>query len=144
MFLYIGPCRAASSYMLGRDRMVQWCGTVCVECPVIQPDTHQLLLYVYRFEIIYLGDFLSLQTEVFNDLFTYKIGKDEWRIVKGGAGPGPRSGHAAIALPFNRGEMWLFGGEYTTKTESQFYHYNDLWTLNLETRTWNRITSVCS
>ena len=36
------------------------------------------------------------------------------------------------------GELWMFGGEYTSPSQSQFYHYNDLHVLHLATLRWEK------
>lgn len=54
-------------------------------------------------------------------------------------GPPPRTSHQAVIIPSNKGELWIFGGEFTTKSESQFYHYRDLWVLQLDTKQWTQI-----
>jgi len=38
--------------------------------------------------------------------------------------------------------MWIFGGEFSSPTQSQFYHYRDLWVFNLKEQTWQKIKSV--
>jgi len=35
--------------------------------------------------------------------------------------------------------MWVFGGEFSSPNNSQFYHYKDLWVLHLKTHTWEHI-----
>lgn len=75
----------------------------------------------------------------FNDLFVYLIDKDEWRQVTSPNSPLPRSGHAwtrSIA-----GDIYLFGGEFSSPKQGTFYHYNDFWKLNPSTREWTRIES---
>ena len=37
--------------------------------------------------------------------------------------------------------MWLFGGEYASPSESQFYHYRDLWLFHLGTKRWEKIVT---
>lgn len=37
--------------------------------------------------------------------------------------------------------MWVFGGEFTSPKGGQFYHYNDLWVLDLAERTWEKISA---
>ncbi|KAL8937631.1 MAG: hypothetical protein Q9211_003584 [Gyalolechia sp. 1 TL-2023] len=75
----------------------------------------------------------------FNDLFVYLIDKDEWRRVTSPNSPLPRSGHAwtrSVA-----GDVYLFGGEFSSPKQGTFYHYNDFWKLNPSTREWTRIES---
>lgn len=40
---------------------------------------------------------------------------------------------------FNRGELWVFGGEFTSPTETQFYHYKDLWRFSLTEKKWEKV-----
>ncbi|KAF4532118.1 hypothetical protein B566_EDAN004124 [Ephemera danica] len=70
---------------------------------------------------------------MFNDLLFYNISKREWTCVKIPGGPAPRSGHQMIAVPGGKGgQLWVFGGEYSSSSQSQFYHYKDLWWRKLE------------
>jgi len=64
---------------------------------------------------------------VYNDLFQYSTKKNEWkRLLRPGA-PTPRCSHQAVALARNGGQMWVFGGEFTNPSGSQFHHFGDLW-----------------
>ncbi|KAL8640473.1 MAG: hypothetical protein Q9228_002614 [Teloschistes exilis] len=75
----------------------------------------------------------------YNDLFIYLIDKDEWRKVTSPNSPLPRSGHAwtrSVA-----GDIYLFGGEFSSPKQGTFYHYNDFWKLDPATREWTRIES---
>jgi len=67
------------------------------------------------------------QTVVYNDLIFYNIIKKTWTIVQAPGAPPSRCGHQMVALPTNKGQLWVFGGEFTSTTESQFHHYRDLW-----------------
>ncbi|KAL9596250.1 MAG: hypothetical protein Q9219_005911 [cf. Caloplaca sp. 3 TL-2023] len=73
----------------------------------------------------------------FNDLFVYLIDKDEWRRITSPNSPLPRSGHAWTRN--NAGEIYLFGGEFSSPKQGTFYHYNDFWKLNPTSREWSRI-----
>jgi len=46
----------------------------------------------------------------------------------------------AVALAQLGGQLWIFGGEFASPTQSQFYHYKDLWLLNLKDTVWQKIT----
>ena len=35
--------------------------------------------------------------------------------------------------------MWVFGGEFTSPTESQFYHYKDLWCFHFSSKRWEKV-----
>jgi len=37
------------------------------------------------------------------------------------------------------GQLWIFGGEFASPSQSQFYHYKDLWLLNLKDSVWQKI-----
>ena len=39
------------------------------------------------------------------------------------------------------GQMWIFGGEYATPSESQFHHYKDLWVYHFKSRRWEKIVA---
>ncbi|XP_077300843.1 kelch domain-containing protein 4 [Arctopsyche grandis] len=81
------------------------------------------------------------KTYVYNNLFVYNIAKNEWRIIKAPGAPPPRSAHQAVTLSSNKGELWIFGGEYTSPTEMQFYHYKDLWLYSLSDKKWQKVES---
>uniref|UniRef100_A0A224XNU8 Kelch domain-containing protein 4 n=1 Tax=Panstrongylus lignarius TaxID=156445 RepID=A0A224XNU8_9HEMI len=95
----------------------------------------------YKDELIMFGGEYhnGHETWVYKDLFIYKITTDEWIFLKIPGGPPPRTSHQAVVVPSNKGELWIFGGEFTTKSESQFYHYRDLWVLQLDTKQWTQI-----
>lgn len=46
-----------------------------------------------------------------------------------------------VASSANKGQLWVFGGEFASPTQSQFYHYKDLWVLHLATNQWEKIAS---
>ena len=39
------------------------------------------------------------------------------------------------------GQLWVFGGEFTSPTESQFYHYKDLWCFHFSSKRWEKMTA---
>lgn len=69
----------------------------------------------------------NFQTSVYNDLFFYNIPNNTWTLVKAPSGPAPRCGHQMVVTSANKGQLWVFGGEFASPTQSQFYHYRDLW-----------------
>ncbi|CAL8578998.1 Kelch repeat-containing protein 3 [Xanthoria parietina] len=75
----------------------------------------------------------------YNDLFVYLIDKDEWRKVTSPNSPLPRSGHAWSRS--TAGDIYLFGGEFSSPKQGTFYHYNDFWKLDPSSREWTRIES---
>ncbi|XP_068142638.1 kelch domain-containing protein 4 [Drosophila tropicalis] len=90
--------------------------------------------------IMFGGEFYNgAKVCVYNDLFFYNIKSKEWKQLRSPAGPTPRSGHQMVSLASNGGELWMFGGEHASPSQLQFYHYKDLWNLNLKTRKWEKI-----
>lgn len=75
-----------------------------------------------------------------NELFVYNILRDEWRVVTSPNTPLPRSGHA-WTRGGNAGNVWLFGGEFSSPKQGTFYHYGDFWRLDEKAREWSRIES---
>ncbi|KAL9015650.1 MAG: hypothetical protein Q9185_006961 [Variospora sp. 1 TL-2023] len=96
------------------------------------PSNSSLLLFGGEY-------FNGASATFFNDLFVYLIEKDEWRKVTSPNSPLPRSGHAWTRS--TAGDIYLFGGEFSSAKQGQFYHYNDFWQLNPSSREWTRIES---
>ncbi|CAG9839318.1 unnamed protein product [Diabrotica balteata] len=101
---------------------------------VAHPEKEQLILYGGEF-------FNGQKTFVYGDLFFYNIPNNKWTVVKAPNGPPPRCGHQMVVSSANKGQLWVFGGEFTTPTQSQFYHYRDLWVFHLATKQWEKITA---
>ena len=38
--------------------------------------------------------------------------------------------------------MYIFGGEFTSPSQNQFYHYKDLWRLNLQDYKWEQLKDI--
>nr|CAD7193542.1 unnamed protein product [Timema douglasi] len=93
--------------------------------------------------ILFGGEYFNGQKEyVYNDLFFYNIPRNQWLLLKAPAGPPPRCGHQAVALSANKGQLWVFGGEYSSPSQSQFYHYRDLWVYHFADKKWEKITTA--
>jgi len=76
---------------------------------------------------------------VYGDLAVYNLKKKSWtRIQSPGAAP-PRCAHQAVLTATDGGQLWIFGGEYASPSQSQFYHYKDLWVFYLKTKKWEKI-----
>ncbi|RZC36859.1 Kelch 4 domain containing protein [Asbolus verrucosus] len=96
------------------------------------PDKEQLILYG--------GEFYNGQkTFVYNDLFFYNIPTGTWTVVRAPAGPPPRCSHQMVATSANKGQLWLFGGEFVSPSQAQFYHYRDLWVYHMAKKQWEKI-----
>jgi Domain of unknown function (DUF4110)/Galactose oxidase, central domain len=76
----------------------------------------------------------------YNDLFVYNVNRDEWKLVTSPNSPLPRSGHA-WCRGGNAGGIYLYGGEFSSPKQGTFYHYNDFWRLDPQSREWTRLES---
>lgn len=75
----------------------------------------------------------------FNDLHIYHIDRDVWKTVTSPNAPLPRSGHAWCRGGNQAQYVYLFGGEFSSPKQGTFYHYNDFWRLEPNTREWMRL-----
>jgi hypothetical protein len=90
--------------------------------------------------VLFGGDFFDgNKVYMFNDLFIYSIKKGVWTKIKAPNAPPPRAFHQSVIVSRNNGELWVFGGEFSSPSQSQFYHYNDLWMFSFQTKQWNKI-----
>ena len=46
----------------------------------------------------------------------------------------------AVLVSQGGGQLWVFGGEFTSPTESQFYHYKDLWCFHFASKRWEKVS----
>ena len=92
--------------------------------------------------IIFGGEYFNgHQTFMYNDVFIYNIKKCEWIKQFIPNPPPPRCSHQAVAVSKEGGQLWIFGGEFASPNNSSFYHYKDLWVLNLKDHTWKQVKS---
>ncbi|EKX32725.1 hypothetical protein GUITHDRAFT_82055, partial [Guillardia theta CCMP2712] len=77
---------------------------------------------------------------VYNHLFRLKENKGvlTWSQVTSPNTPKPRSSHQAVA---SRTHLYIFGGEFTSPSQMQFYHHKDMWRLDAANCQWEEITS---
>ncbi|KAK5643058.1 hypothetical protein RI129_009225 [Pyrocoelia pectoralis] len=101
---------------------------------VPHPDKDELILFGGEF-------FNGQKTFIYNDLFFYNVQSNSWTLIQSPAGPPPRCGHQMVTTSVNKGQLWVFGGEYASPTQSQFYHYKDLWVFHLDCNKWEKVTS---
>ncbi|XP_059160782.1 kelch domain-containing protein 4-like [Physella acuta] len=99
---------------------------------VSHPEREELLMFGGEY-------FTGNKMFVYNDLFSYQIKKNEWLHISIPNAPPPRSAHQAVTVSHQGGQMWVFGGEFSSHTQSQFYHYKDLWLLHLRDKKWEEI-----
>jgi len=93
-------------------------------------------------EIIFFGGefYDGKKTLLNNDFLLYNIKRSEWTQMFSPAGPPARSSHQAVAVTQNGGELWIFGGEFVSLSESQFFHYKDLWCFHFSSKRWEKVT----
>lgn len=95
-------------------------------------NSNQLLLFGGEY-------FNGALATFFNDLHIYYIDRDLWKTVTSPNAPLPRSGHAWCRGGNQAGTVYLFGGEFSSPKQGTFYHYNDFWSLEPNTREWTRL-----
>jgi len=90
--------------------------------------------------VLFGGEFHNGQKTVMNnDLLFYDIKRGDWKQVKSPGAPPPRCSHQAVVSAQSGGQMWVFGGEYASPSETQFHHYRDLWVYHFATKRWEKI-----
>lgn len=85
-------------------------------------------------------------THVYNNLYLFDTRKCEWKEVSCPSQPVARSAHQAVVMLRGEGEplMYVFGGEYQSPSASQFHHFNQLYTLSLDTYHFTLLTPATS
>ncbi|KAL7067449.1 kelch motif family protein [Cryptosporidium serpentis] len=106
----------------------------------IHPITGELLIFG--------GEYYDGQNvKIYHDLYKWNIERNEWKKVILSSpqksndcysgGPKPRCSHQSVI--FND-HLFIHGGEYST--EHQFYHFRDLWKLNLKSYIWYEVKTT--
>ncbi|XP_055624631.1 kelch domain-containing protein 4 [Toxorhynchites rutilus septentrionalis] len=89
------------------------------------------------------GEFFNGQkTIVYGDFYCYNVTKNEWKTLKSSICPAPRSGHQMVSVSTDGGQIWLFGGEFASPSQLQFYHYKDLWVYRIGQKQWEKINAT--
>lgn len=96
------------------------------------PDRDEIILFGGEY---YTGN----KMYVYNDLFVYNTRKEEWKKITIPNAPPPRSAHQAVVVSIQGGQMWIFGGEFSSHSQAQFYHYKEMWVLHLREKKWEQI-----
>lgn len=88
--------------------------------------------------ILFGGEYCDGEgTTVFNDVFRWNVEKNEWKLIESLNTPPPRCSHQAV---YYKDRVYIFGGEYATL--DQFYHYRDMWYLDIKTNVWTEVNPV--
>ena len=103
------------------------------------PPPSENLSYKPLYCVLHVDTILFFQTFVYGNLFSYDIKKRDWREIKSPGAPPPRCAHQTVSVPLGGGQLWIFGGEYMSPSQSQFYHYKDLWVYHMKTKRWEKI-----
>uniref|UniRef100_A0AAY4DJM8 Kelch domain-containing protein 4 n=1 Tax=Denticeps clupeoides TaxID=299321 RepID=A0AAY4DJM8_9TELE len=88
------------------------------------------------------GEFASPDGEQFyhyKDLWVLHLNSHRWEQIKVSGGPSGRSGHRMILL---KKQLLVFGGFHETVRD--YIYYNDVYTFNLDTFTWSRLSPLGS
>lgn len=75
-------------------------------------------------------------TRFFGELLRYNISKDQWKVIRRGTAPTPRSSTQSVVMG---NHMYVFGGEFGSSRESSFVHFKELWRLDLGTFFWEQL-----
>uniref|UniRef100_A0A7S2ZVZ8 DUF4110 domain-containing protein n=1 Tax=Rhodosorus marinus TaxID=101924 RepID=A0A7S2ZVZ8_9RHOD len=87
--------------------------------------------------IIFGGEkFDGTTTLFYADLYNFSLDKEAWTKYRSRNQPPPRSSHAATV---HKSFMYIFGGEFSSPRQTQFYHYRDLWRLDTSDFTWTKL-----
>ncbi|XP_052896657.1 kelch domain-containing protein 4 [Anopheles moucheti] len=91
---------------------------------------------------IHGGEFFNgQQTVIYGDFYSYNVAKNEWKTLKSSICPAPRSGHQMVSVATDGGQIWLFGGEYASPSQLQFYHFRDLWVYRMVKKQWEKLNA---
>ncbi|PIO38434.1 hypothetical protein AB205_0109870, partial [Aquarana catesbeiana] len=87
---------------------------------------------------VFGGEFASPDGEQFyhyKDLWVLHLTTKTWEHIKATGGPSGRSGHRMV---YTKRQLIVFGGFHESTRD--YIYYNDLYTFNLDTFTWAKIT----
>ncbi|KAM3568675.1 hypothetical protein VYU27_009209, partial [Nannochloropsis oceanica] len=108
------------------------------ESPQPSPRTNFSLTTLPSGELLLFGGeyYDGEDTTVYNGVFRWHLERGEWRKIESLNAPPPRCSHQAVSF---RDYLYIFGGEFGTS--DQFYHYRDLWRLDLKSNRWEELPS---
>ncbi|KAF7456453.1 kelch domain-containing protein 4 [Cryptosporidium felis] len=125
-----------------------------IQCSIIQSErpsprvSSSFNIHPITGEVIIFGGeyYDGREVKCFHDLYKWNIERNDWKKVAilnknspntFSGGPKPRCSHQGVI--YNEC-LFIHGGEYST--ENQFYHFRDLWKLNLKNYTWEEMKTT--
>ncbi|XP_058066845.1 kelch domain-containing protein 4 [Anopheles bellator] len=88
------------------------------------------------------GEFFNGQkSTIYGDFYSYNVPKQEWKVLRSSTCPAPRCGHQMVSVASDGGQIWIFGGEYASPSQLQFYHYRDLWVYRMSSKQWEKLNA---
>ena len=99
---------------------------------ISHPERDELIMFGGEFDN-------GNKTVVYNDMYFYSLKNGEWTQFKSGNMPPPRCSHQAVVARQAGGQMWIFGGEFVSPSQSQFHHWKDLWVFHMKDKQWENI-----
>lgn len=115
-----------------REEVVEPPSARCNASLTAHPTKDELLLFGGEI-------FDGKRATLFDELYRFNLKRLEWRLVISSPCPPPRASHQAVAVASDPPSVFVFGGEYSSPTQSQFYHYKDLWQLDLTSMEWAKV-----
>lgn len=90
------------------------------------------------------GEFMDKKQHLYNDFYIFDAAAnwnsnteknneaDRWTKYQCTPAPPPRSAHQSIFVDRDGGQLFVFGGEFTSPSQEQFKQYKDLWILSIK------------
>lgn len=76
---------------------------------------------------------------IYDDLYVYNTKKHTWTQIQAGKGPSPRSSSQGFTY---KQYLFIHGGEYASRTQSQFMHFKDVYRFDVNLCVWEEMASL--
>ena len=76
---------------------------------------------------------------IYDDLYVYNTKKHVWTQIVAGRGPSPRSSCQGFTY---KNFLFIHGGEYASRTQSQFMHFKDVYRFDVNLCVWEEMSSL--
>eukprot|EP00742_Colponemidia_sp_Colp-10_P013440 GILJ01015180.1.p1 GENE.GILJ01015180.1~~GILJ01015180.1.p1 ORF type:complete len:635 (-),score=137.41 GILJ01015180.1:43-1947(-) len=73
---------------------------------------------------------------IYDDLFVYNTKKHTWSQITSGKGPSPRSSSQGFTY---KQYLFIHGGEYASRSQSQFVHFKDVFRFDVNQCIWEEL-----